>query len=240
MKHSTAKRICWVEGCERRHFGRGLCAMHHKRMWRHGNPNTTYKPSLSGLICCVEGCQSPAKAKFMCKLHYERVKRHGSPGNAKSKYFSRDEVKSFLGDLLTLNPATTECIIWPFAKDKLGYAYASVDGEKIRITRYLLTKLEREPREGEHAAHNCGNSSCVNPVHLRWASPLENSHDKYIHGTVPLGESHAGAKLTEIEVLKIRELYSSLGYSQKHISQLFKVSKSTIRQVVRRITWTHI
>jgi len=31
-------RQCEVEGCDRKHFGKGYCMMHHRRWWKYGNP----------------------------------------------------------------------------------------------------------------------------------------------------------------------------------------------------------
>ena len=33
-------RICSIEGCGKKHYGRGYCQMHHMRLWVHGDPTT--------------------------------------------------------------------------------------------------------------------------------------------------------------------------------------------------------
>lgn len=38
------KRFCSVEGCERIHYGKGLCSKHYYRLWKHGSPHAGGKP----------------------------------------------------------------------------------------------------------------------------------------------------------------------------------------------------
>ena len=53
------------------------------------------------------------------------------------------------------------------------------------------------------------------------------------------GEAHPRAKLTNEEVIKIRELYS-MGFSTNVISRNFKVSKWNIQEIVDEKTWKHL
>tara|TARA_B100000900_G_scaffold253776_1_gene216224 strand:+ start:1978 stop:2181 length:204 start_codon:yes stop_codon:yes gene_type:complete len=53
------------------------------------------------------------------------------------------------------------------------------------------------------------------------------------------GESHPSAKLTNEQVMKIRELHKQ-GFSTNVIARNFKVSKWNVEQIVKNKTWTHI
>jgi len=53
------------------------------------------------------------------------------------------------------------------------------------------------------------------------------------------GESHPSAKLTNEQVLQIRELHKQ-GFSTNVIARNFKVSKWNVEQIVKNKTWTHI
>lgn len=49
-----------------------------------------------------------------------------------------------------------------------------------------------------------------------------------------------GAKLTPQQVIEIRELYDSRSIAQKEIASLYGVSDVTVRNIGRRVKWTHI
>jgi len=53
------------------------------------------------------------------------------------------------------------------------------------------------------------------------------------------GEQQKASKLSEKDVIKIREL-SKMGFSQRKISKMFNMSKTNIAHIVNRKTWTHI
>ena len=53
------------------------------------------------------------------------------------------------------------------------------------------------------------------------------------------GENHPNAKLTNEQVISIRDLFKK-GFSINVIARNFKVSKWNIVEIVKRQTWTHI
>lgn len=46
------------------------------------------------------------------------------------------------------------------------------------------------PTPDHHAAHNDGDRGNNRATNLRWATPKENTADRYIHGTILLGDYH--------------------------------------------------
>ena len=53
------------------------------------------------------------------------------------------------------------------------------------------------------------------------------------------GENHPMAKLSNVQVLQIRDLYSR-GFSTKIIARNFKISSWNVVSIGKRLTWTHI
>lgn len=53
------------------------------------------------------------------------------------------------------------------------------------------------------------------------------------------GETHTNAKLTNDDVLMIRELYKK-GFSINVIARNFKVSQWNVKEIIEGRTWNHI
>ena len=83
------------------------------------------------------------------------------------------------------------------------------------------------------AAHNDGNPTNNVVENLRWATPSENTRDRFKHGTGMAGEQNVKAVLTWHDVLKIRA-------SKKAVPALaaeFGVSRTTISNIRLGKTW---
>lgn len=53
-------------------------------------------------------------------------------------------------------------------------------------------------------------------------------------------DGHPNTRLTEGDVIKIREMYALGNYTQGYIGRLFGVSRTTVGAIVRKETWRHI
>ena len=72
--------MCKIEGCERPHYARGLCALHWQRV-RNGTPldkPIQAQQSRAGRTCRIEGCdREPRTTRELCHAHYMR-QRNGT------------------------------------------------------------------------------------------------------------------------------------------------------------------
>ena len=164
-------------------------------------------------------------------MHYSRKLKYGDVNFTQKLPWG--ETKAFLDRLPT--QATEDCIEWPFGKTRAGYGRLQIDGVEIYAHRYASEMANGKPPKGTYAAHKCGNPSCVNPAHLYWATPAENSADKLLHGTSQRGERHGHALLTEENV---REILSLKGLvSQRKLADRFGVTQPTISDIHTGRTW---
>src|SRR5690606_37742148 len=100
-----------------------------------------------------------------------------------------------------------DCLLWPFSRERDGYGtkvqYCGVGFKAHRVMCILAHG--NPPRGKPFAAHECGNGhlGCINPRHLAWKSPKQNTHDRFVHGTMFFGEEVPASVLTEQAVLEI-------------------------------------
>lgn len=87
-----------------------------------------------------------------------------------------------------------------------------------------------------HVCHRCDNKLCVNPNHLFLGTNADNMADKKKKGLQMRGEGCPSSKLTENDVIKIRELFRQ-GYSQTKLSKMFGVVQSNISNIISRRGW---
>lgn len=129
--------------------------------------------------------------------------------------------------------ADTECLTWPFRRDRQGRAIFHV-----LVARLVCEKAHGPAPIGKpEAAHLCGNGhlACVNGSHLAWKSHKENGEDLARDGRVK-GERHGMAKFTEADVRAIRA--SSLPVTV--LARQYGVRHPAISRIKSRQRWSHI
>ena len=134
-----------------------------------------------------------------------------------------------------------ECIIWPFNKDRDGYGWMNHVGQR-RAHRVAFSLKNGGIGGKMHVMHSCDNPSCINPKHLSLGTHQDNMLDMSRKGRAVLpaadnrGERHGKSKLTEADVVRIRNSKSS----HLELSLEFNVARQTISDVIRRKTWDHV
>jgi len=140
------------------------------------------------------------------------------------------------------------CWEWIGYLDQAGYGRISIKHYPYKTHRVSWEIEYGEIPKGLCVCHKCDNRKCVKPAHLFLGTHLDNQLDKIRKGrgvngqTHPkfCGESSGHNKLTEKQVLAIREIYSFGTVSTGEIARIFRVGKSTVKHIIHRRTWKHL
>lgn len=186
-------------------------------------------------ICREDDCDNPSRARGWCEMHYGRWRRMGEWTPNKGRTAPEAKTLTFLKSVVENPP--NECVLWPFALSKAGYGRVQYQGDSVRAHRVSLMLFSGPPNDDSlYAAHTpviCHNRSCVNPKHLRWATPLENVRDKRKDGTQHRGTDVGIAKLNEDQVLAIR----ASDETRSEMAKRYGVTRSTIAAIQKRKSW---
>lgn len=188
--------------------------------------------------CSVLGCDKKHVAGGLCRMHYTRNSRHGDP--SKRSRIAPGEAFKFALDISKIRYHDA-CIYWPFSKNKQGQGQVSYKGKNSITTRVVCELAHGEPpTSSHHAAHSCGmgHICCINPKHLRWATPKENAQDKILHGTYSCGEKHHSSILKEDDVIFILKNEDNL--SNIKLGKMFGISDAHVCGIRKRKFWKHI
>ncbi len=146
--------------------------------------------------------------------------------------YAREWVETFIADL----PESDTCLHWPYSTDK-GYPQIWWEGKRTTVSRIVLTAAVGPPPDPRmHAAHApgiCHNRACVNPRHLRWATPRQNSDDRLIDGTDTRGEKNARSAIDRNRALAI---YLDTG-TQVSIARRYNTTRSAVANIKNGYTW---
>lgn len=227
--------ICTIDGCDKPPASRGMCHGHYKRFIRYGDPLGGSDWADNSGSCSVDGCEKHSHARGFCAAHYYHFRKRGDPSKKAPKKTSR--VMEWLLSHVD-HEDEEECLTWPFSTNIHGRAAMRLRGKTSSAYREMCRLAHGEPdSDVMHAAHSCGKGhlGCINPNHLRWATPGENEADKLIHGTDNRGSRHGLSKLKEEDVINIRLLQGEL--DKKRVGDMYGVSHWTISDIWARRRW---
>lgn len=224
---------CSVPDCDRDRKARGWCLMHYKRWRKTGSPFVVLRSPLPE-SCAVEGCAGKPAARGWCQKHYKRWKEYGDP--RETKYAVESDIRGRFFHYYK-PPAGNECSEWAGPRNGDGYGHLFFEGRGLLAHRVAFEIHVAPIGEGQVVRHACDNKPCVNPRHLLIGYHIDNMRDAVARGRTPRGSRHGLSKLTEEQVTEIRRRADS---RLSALGREFNVSASTIRQIVKRKTWTHI
>ena len=185
--------------------------------------------------CAVEHCDRRQYAGEFCFTHYHRNKKYGDPNAGTT---SPGAIHAWLNDHKDYAEKGA-CLLWPFSRRPGYYSVKLPSGQYTKAHRIMCFLAHGEPPDGAFAIHSCGNKSCVNPNHLRWGTPAENTADAKKHGTLRFGSKCRQARLCEADVITIRERWAN-GETLDQLAKNFPATRSAIWMAATRRTWRHV
>jgi hypothetical protein len=146
-----------------------------------------------------------------------------------------------------VRPAANGCWEWQASFGSHGYGQLTVgsktDGTKRPELAHRISYMlvHGEPLGAWHVLHSCDNRRCVKPGHLSLGTHADNMADALAKGRTQRGrgESHSQARLTEPDVLAIRERHGA-GERVASLSREYGLTPSGVQGIVERRTWKHV
>jgi len=133
---------------------------------------------------------------------------------------------------------TGECWEWTAGKNAGGYGVFNKGNDeytKAHVFSLELATGERRP-DGMDTCHTCDNRACVNPAHLYFGTRTQNVGDALERGRMKIGERHPQARLSELDVVAIRNEYAA-GAEVDDLCATYGLKNSTIRCIVLGFKW---
>lgn len=136
---------------------------------------------------------------------------------------------------------SNECWEWKSLSGTVEYADTSFNGISEHAHRIAYRITFGDILEGMCVCHHCDNPPCCNPNHLFLGTHQDNIDDRERKNRNKLpyskGENHGIAKLSEREIVEIRNLYINGDYSYRKLADMFGVSFGNIRKIIKKETW---
>jgi hypothetical protein len=139
------------------------------------------------------------------------------------------------------------CWLWTGGRTTAGYGLLHDRGKPLYAHRLSWEVHRGAIPPNTEVCHTCDTPACIRPEHLFLGTHRDNMADAAAKGRrdtsglvrAGVGEAHFGAKLTEADVLKIRERRAA-GESHYALARAFGVSRPTITAILTGRNWAHV
>ncbi len=101
------------------------------------------------------------------------------------------------------------------------------------VARIVLVAFVGPCPERMECCHNDGDETNNRLANLRWDTHSANLLDKRRHGTMPCGERHPKAKLSDMDIAEILRL-GQAGEGHTGLARRFGVSGARIGQIIKK------
>lgn len=137
------------------------------------------------------------------------------------------------------------CWPWTAAVRREGYGAIKVNGRLLssHILSWRIHNGGAPVPMGSLVEHiECDNPRCVNPSHLCIGTFKTNYDHMVAKGrrVVVVGENLEWSKLTECDVLRIRELYVPRKFSARKVAEVLGLPLGPVERVIYGESWNHV
>lgn len=122
--------------------------------------------------------------------------------------------------------------LWQAAIGGAGYGVFNCGGITVSAHRKSYECFVGSIPDGLDVLHTCDCRACINPAHLYLGTDQTNSDDKVSRGRQAKGTTHGMSKLSEDDILQIRDLYKTGTLGQYELADLFGVNQGAISRIV--------
>ena len=118
-------------------------------------------------------------------------------------------------------------------------------GRKCKLVHRLVAEaFIPNPQNKSDVNHINGCKTDANACNLEWATASENMSHAHSNRLRPVlntqGEKNGFAKLTEAQVIEIKQLLADGKSTQKTIGSQFNISKSTVKDIKSGRRWSYL
>lgn len=135
---------------------------------------------------------------------------------------------------------TPTCWLWTDKLSKNGYGTFKVISHVSEYSHRISWILHRgKIPKGLFVCHRCDVRNCINPKHLWLGTQKQNNQDMWVKGRNARGENHGRAKLSENDIVEIRQkcVY------RKGVGKLAKeygINRGYLHFIVNKGVWKNV
>lgn len=123
---------------------------------------------------------------------------------------------------------------------KTSFYISKGKNKTVNVHRLVAEAFIPNPDNKPCVNHKNGIKTDNRAVNLEWCTYLENSKHAVLNDLIPFGENSFPSKLTEKQIVEIREKYKPRIYTTYMLGDEYGVSSSLISAIVLRKTWKKV
>lgn len=143
--------------------------------------------------------------------------------------------------LSCLETGRNDCVFIDCGLDQDGYpvVHYPISNKQLRANRVSLS-IKLGSYDFDVARHTCDVPRCINPNHLLPGTVADNNRDRQERNRTAQqkGMAHGGCKLTDADVIEIRNL--AVVCHHKEVANRYGISRSMVGKIVSGKGWSHL